>query len=71
VQNGAISAGEQDMRDENITGQDSISAAQSNLSIVDGNIQIALNTNGTTLGVNGIETFRGTVVSNARVLIER
>jgi hypothetical protein len=71
VQNGAISAGEQDMTDDNITVQDPISAAQSNLSIVNGNIQIVLNTNDTALGVNGIETFRGTVVSNARVLIEQ
>jgi hypothetical protein len=71
VQNGAIAGGEQDMTDDNITTQDPISAAQSNLSIVNGNIQIVLNTNDTALGVNGIETFRGTVVSNARVLIEQ
>jgi hypothetical protein len=70
VQNGAISAGEQDMTDGNITTSDQISSSQSNLSIVSGNIQIVLNTNDTALGVNGIETFRGTVVSSSRVLIE-
>jgi hypothetical protein len=71
VQNGAISAGEQDMTDDDITTQDQIVPAQSSLSIVNGNIQIVLNTNDSALGVNGIETFRGTVVSNARVLIEQ
>jgi hypothetical protein len=58
------------MTDDDVTAQDQIVAAQSSLSIVNGNIQIVLNTNDTAIGVNGIETFRGTVVSNARVLIE-
>jgi hypothetical protein len=70
VQNGAISAGEQDMTDDTITVQDQILPAQSTLSAANGNIQIVLNTNDTAIGVNGIETFRGAVVSNARVLIE-
>ena len=70
VQNGAISGGEQDVSDNTTMVQNQISASHSSLSVVNGNIQIALNTNNTALGVNGIETFRGTVVSNARVLIE-
>jgi hypothetical protein len=70
VQNGAISGGEQDMTDGPIKVQDQITPSQSSLSIAGGNIQIAVNTNDTMIGANGIETFRGTVVSSARVLIE-
>jgi hypothetical protein len=69
VQNGVIAAGEQDMTDDNIVVQDNLVASGSSLSLVNGNIQIVLNTGDTAIGVNGIETFRGTVVSNARVLI--
>jgi hypothetical protein len=71
VLNGAISAGEQDMTDDAVTANDSITAAGSSLSIVNGNIQIVLNTGDTAIGVNGVETFRGTVVSGARALIEQ
>jgi hypothetical protein len=70
VQNGVITGGEQDMVDDNAISQDSLVASGSSLSIVNGNIQIVLNTGDTVIGVNGIETLRGTVVSNARVLIE-
>jgi hypothetical protein len=69
VQNGLIAAGEQDMTDDNIVVQDNLVPSGSSLSLANGNIQIVLNTGDTAIGVNGIETFRGTVVSNARVLI--
>jgi hypothetical protein len=69
VQNGVIAAGEQDMTDDNIIAQDNLVASGSSLGLVNGNIQIVLNTGDTAIGVNGIETFRGTVVSSARVLI--
>jgi hypothetical protein len=69
VQNGVIAAGEQDMTDDNIVVQDNLVVSGSSLSLVNGNIQVVLNTGDTAIGVNGIETFRGTVVSNARVLI--
>jgi hypothetical protein len=69
VVNGAIAAGEQDMTDDNIIAQDNLVASGSSLSLANGNIQIVLNTGDTAIGVNGIETFRGTVVSSARVLI--
>jgi hypothetical protein len=69
VQNGAIAAGEQDMTDVNVIAQDNLVASGSSLSLVNGNIQIVLNTGDTAIGVNGIETFHGTVVSSARVLI--
>ena len=69
VQNGVIAGGEQDMTDTNIIAQDNLVASGSSLSLVNGNIQIVLNTGDKAIGVNGIETFHGTVVSNARVLI--
>ena len=69
VQNGVIAGGEQDMTDTNIIAQDNLVASGSSLRLVNGNIQIVLNTGDTAIGVNGIETFHGTVVSNARVLI--
>ena len=69
VQNGMIAAGEQDMTDTNVIAQDNLVASGSSLSLVNGNIQIVLNTGDTAIGVNGIETFHGTVVSSARVLI--
>jgi hypothetical protein len=69
VQNGVMTAGEQDMTDANTIVQDNLTASGSSLSLVNGNIQIVLNTGDTAIGVNGIETFRGTVVSSARVLI--
>jgi hypothetical protein len=69
VTSGAIAAGEQDMTDDDIIVQDNLVASGSSLSVVNGNIQIVLNTGDTAIGVNGIETFRGAVVSNARMLI--
>jgi hypothetical protein len=69
VQNGAIAAGEQDMVDNNGVVQGNLVASGSSLSLANGNIQIVLNTGATAIGVNGVETFRGAAVSNARVLI--
>ncbi len=69
VLNGVISGGEQDMVDDNGNNQDSLVASGSSLGLVNGNIQLILNTADPNVGVNGVETFHGTVVSNARVLI--
>src|SRR6202012_5306815 len=44
-------------------------SSQSSLSLANGNIQVILNTANSSLGVNGLETLRGTVVSPTRVLI--
>jgi len=70
VLNGAITGGEQDFSD-NVAGiASTLVASGSTLSLAsDGNIQIALDTGNTSLGENGVETFRGTVVSSSRVLI--
>jgi hypothetical protein len=69
VASGVITAGEQDMVDDNNYFTNSLAASGSSLSKVNGNIQIALNTGNTNLGQNGIETIHGTVVSATRVLI--
>ena len=69
VQNGVIAGGEQDLVDAGVITSDTLLASGSSLSYTNGNIQIVLNTGDSSVGVNGVETFRGTVVSNARVLI--
>jgi hypothetical protein len=71
VQNSVISGGEQDMMDDNGNSHDNLVVSGSSMSIVNGNIQIVLNTGDTSVGVNGVETFRGTVVTNARVLLSQ
>ncbi len=71
VKNQVIAGGEQDMTDDTDPGyyHDSLTASGSNLSLVNGNIQIVLNTGDPNVGVNGVETLRGAIVSNARALI--
>jgi hypothetical protein len=69
VANGVITAGEEDMIDDNGNYQNSLVASQSSLSVANGNIQVVLNTGNSNIGVNGLETLRGTVVSGTRVLI--
>lgn len=68
VHNGVISGGEQDLMDGS-SSNDTIVATGSGLSLVNGNIQIVLNTQNPNLGTNGIETLRGTRVSDQRALI--
>jgi hypothetical protein len=69
VKDGAIAGGEQDIVNTGYQTQDTLLASGSNLSVVNGNIQIVLNTGDPNVGVNQLETFRGTVVSGSRVLI--
>ena len=69
VKDGAITGGEQDIVDTGYQNQDTLLASGSNLSLVNGNIQVVLNTGDSNVGVNQLETFRGTVVSASRVLI--
>jgi hypothetical protein len=69
VKGGVITGGEQDISDTGYQNQDTLLAAGSSLSTVNGNIQITLNTGDPNVGVNQLETFRGTVVSASRVLI--
>jgi len=66
VQNGAITAGEQDYIDYNGGGQSTLLATNSSLTAeTGGNIQIVLNT-GSGPGVGGLETFRANMVSATR-----
>lgn len=68
VANGVITGGEQDLMDGGIAN-DTISSTNSSITRDGGNVQIVLNTQNPNVGVNGIETFRGTVVSSGRILI--
>ncbi len=69
VLNGAITAGEQDFSDHLNAFTNNLVASGSSLSVVGTNIQIVLNTGNSTIGVNGIETFRGAPVSTSRTVI--
>jgi hypothetical protein len=66
---GLITAGEQDFSDPNAGYSDSLNAKTSSINTVGGNIQVVLDTGNTAIGVNGVETLRGTVVSATRVLL--
>ena len=66
---GLITAGEQDFSDPNAGYTDSLNAKTSSLNIAGGNVQIVLDTGNSAIGVNGVETLRGTVVSATRVLL--
>jgi hypothetical protein len=71
VSGGVITGGEQDFSDAS-TGYalNVLAPANCSLSAAGNNIQVVLGlASNTALGVNGIETLRGTVVSSARVLI--
>jgi hypothetical protein len=78
VKNGAITGGEQDFISFSGAFSDLINGTGSSISTTaDGNLQITLTTcNGktctstdTNVGVNGVETLHGTLVSTSRVLI--
>jgi hypothetical protein len=69
VKGGVTTGGDQDISDTGYQNQDTLLAAGSSLSTVNGNIQITLNTGDPNVEVNQLETFRGTVVSASRVLI--
>src|SRR3984957_10340870 len=78
VTNGAITGGEQDFSNTITFGSDLINSAGSGVSTTaDGNLQITLNTcnardcstTDSNVGVSGIETLNGTLVSASRALI--
>jgi hypothetical protein len=70
VKSGSITGGEQDFLDSTFGQTDQIQSAGSSITkTADGNIQITLNTGDKSVGVNGVETFSGTLVSKARILI--
>jgi hypothetical protein len=69
IKNGVIISGEQDFVDPNGSSNDQLVASGSNINTTTGNIQVTLATANTSIGVNGIETLRGTLVSNTRMLV--
>ena len=70
VQNKNITGGEQDFVDLASGRTDTLLASGSSLSTTStGNIQIVLNTGDTNVGVNGVETLRGTLVSGSHLQI--
>jgi hypothetical protein len=69
VKSGAITSGEQDFSDVQSGYTDPLVASGSSLTAAGKNIQIVLATANTAIGVNGVETLRGTLVSSTRVLI--
>jgi hypothetical protein len=69
IKGGAIAAGEQDFTDAAYYATEMLNAANSSLSRVGGNIQIVLDTGDNYIGVNGVVTLRGAVVSATRVLL--
>lgn len=69
IKNGVITGGEQDFSDGNFGSSDQLIPTNSSISATGGNIQIVLATANTQIGVNGVETLRGTTVSNTRMLI--
>ena len=66
---GVITGGEQDFTDPQGGYTDSLVPATSTLNTAGRNLQIVLDTGNNAIGVNGVETLRGAVVSATRVLI--
>jgi hypothetical protein len=70
VSNGAITGGEQDYIDQTNGAQNTIVPASSSLSTAsNGNFQLVLATGNSAIGVNGVETFRGALVSGTHAQI--
>lgn len=69
IKGGVITAGEQDFTDPTYYANETLNAANSTLSRVGGNIQITLDTGDKNIGVIGLETLRGALVSPARALL--
>lgn len=71
VQNGLITAGEQDFSDRS-NGYTSVfpsGASGSSINMVGNNVQLTINTGNTNIGVSGVETLRGQKISATRVLL--
>jgi hypothetical protein len=69
IASGRITGGEQDYSDPNGGYTNSLRPATSSISSADGNLQIALDTGNSAIGVNGVETLRATAVSATRLLV--
>jgi hypothetical protein len=69
VSNGTITGGEQDFIDLNTVGTKDLFTGGSVTTTADGNLQVTLTTADAAVGVNGVETINGTMVSPFRALI--
>lgn len=70
MSNGSITAGEQDFLDPANGQTDKLVPSGSSLTTAsNGNVQIVLATGDSNVGVNGLETFRGTLVSGTHAQI--
>lgn len=70
IAKGDITTGEQDYIDGSTGTQNTLVAANSSLTAAsNGNFQLVLATGNSSLGVNGVETFRGTLVSGMHAQI--
>ncbi|MBS0377395.1 MAG: hypothetical protein JSS29_02830 [Proteobacteria bacterium] len=66
---GVITGGEQDFTDPQAGYTDTLVTKTSSVNTAGGNLQIVIDTGNTQIGVNGVETLRGTQVSATRVLL--
>jgi hypothetical protein len=71
VKGGVITAGEQDFGDVIAGYTDNLVPSGCTLSVAGSNIQVVLATSNPSVGVNGVETLRGTRVSASRVLLSQ
>jgi hypothetical protein len=69
VKNGTIIGGEQDFTDPILGSADQLVASGCSISTAGNNIQVVLATANNQIGVNGVETLRGTIVNSSRVLV--
>jgi hypothetical protein len=69
IQNGVITGGEQDFTDATNFGNDQLVPAGSSITSTTGNIQLVFATADSSVGVNGVLTLRGTLVSGTRMLL--
>jgi hypothetical protein len=69
IKDGVISGGEQDFTDGVALSSDQLVASNCSITTTEGNLQIVLATASGQLGVDGVETLRGAVVSSKRILI--
>ena len=69
VKSGAITGGEQDLADPGSSYTDNLNASNSTITTSNGTAVITLATGNSNIGVSGMETLHGTMVSGSRLLI--
>ena len=69
VKSGAVTGGEQDFVDDGSSYTDNLNASNSTITTSNGSAVITLATANNNIGVSGLETLHGTLVSGSRLLI--